>query len=330
MMKRRQFITLLGGAAATWPLVARAQQACPMRRVAVMMSGAEADPVFVAYVATLRQGLQQQGWIEGKNLQLELRFNDGDAARIEGHARELVGLAPDVIVASGATGTRALQRLTQTIPIVFVQVGDPVAAGVVASVARPEGNTTGLTNQPASIAGKWPELLKEAAPGVTRAALIFDPGFPVNETYLASIEAASAALAVKAIRAPVHSASDIERAVNAFATEPNGGLVLVPPPLVRANRESIVRLARLHRLPVVSYDRAHGVEGFLLCYGPGTVDIYRNAASYVDRILHGAKPSELPVQFPTMFELVINLKAAKAIGLTVPPALIARADEVIE
>jgi len=328
-MQRRDFITLLGSAAA-WPIAARAQQDGRARRVAYMTSYAESDSLFQAYVTVLRQGLQQLGWIEGRNLRLDLRFSAHDLDRRRAMAQELVGLAPDVIVVGGADATRSVQALTRTIPIVFVNVGDPVASGVVSSIARPDGNSTGFTNQPASIAGKWLELLKEAAPAVNRAALIFDPGFPVTETYLASIEAAAAGLAVKAIRMPARSAPEIERAIDSFANEPNGGVVVVPPPFIDTDRGLILRLTRLHRLPAVSYDRNDTAGGYLMSYGPDAAESYRGAASYVDRILRGTKPTELPVQFPTKFELTINLKAAKEIGLTLPPTLVARADEVIE
>ena len=327
-MKRRAFIKLLGAAA--WPLAARAQQGERMQRVAVLTSYAEGDPLFQAYLTALRQGLQQLGWFEGRNLWLDVRFSARDLERRRAGAHELIGLTPDVIVASGADATRSVQALTRTIPIVFVQVGDPIANGVVERIARPEGNTTGITNQPASIAGKWLELLKEAAPQITRAALIFDAGFSASETYLVAIEAGASALAVKTIRAPARSAAEIERAVDALTSEPNAGLVVVPPPFIPANRELILRLTRRRALPVVTFDRNDTAAGYLMSYGPDSADIYRSAAAFVDRILRGAKPSELPVQFPTRFELVINLTAAKAIGLTVPLTLLGHADEVIE
>jgi putative ABC transport system substrate-binding protein len=329
-MRRREFITLLIGASAAWPLAARAQQDGRVRRVGVLLSGTERDAAIQLRATFLRQGLQQHGWIEGRNLRLDIRFEGSDLARMQGYSQELVSLAPDAIVTSGAAQTRALQQRTQTIPIVFVSVGDPVASRVVGSIARPEGNTTGFTNLFPSIAGKWLELLKEAAPRVARAALIFNPDLPVTENYLASIDAAAKAMAVQAIRTPVRNSADIERAINAFATEPNGGLIQVPPPLVEAHRELLVQRARQYRLPMVAYDRTSVVEGSLMSYGPNVVELYRSAASYVDRILRGAKVSELPVQFPTKFELVVNLKIAKAIGLTIPEAFLLRADEVIE
>jgi len=333
-MKRREFIAGVCGAAAApascWPLVARAQQDRRGRRLGVMMPSVETDPVPQAYAAALRQRLQELGWIEGRNLRVDLRFDAGDLARVRRNAEELLGLAPDVMVVTTAAATHAVQELTQTIPIVFVQVGDPVASRVVGSIARPGGNTTGITNLFASIAGKWLELLKEAAPHVTRVALIFNPEFRVTEPYLTEIEAAAAALAIKAIRTPVWSGPPLERAIDAFGADANGGLIMVPPPPSDADRGLILRLAKLHGLPAIFSSRLYAIEGALISYGPDSLDLYRSAASYVDRILRGARPSELPVQFPTKFDLVINLKTAKAIGLVIPPTLRARADEVIE
>jgi len=335
-MRRRDFITLLGDAAAPsllWPLTARAQPDSRVRRIGVMMSSAESDPLSLAQVAALRQTLQQLGWIEGGNLRIDFRFKSADLVRMRANAQELIGLAPDVMLVNGAAGTRTLQELTRTIPIVFVQVGDPVSSAVLETIARPEGNTTGVTNLFPSIAGKWPELLREAVPQTARVALIFNPELPANETYLAAIEAAAATLGVKAIRAPLRSgggAAEIERAIDAFAAEPNGGLIIVPPNPVAADRQLILRLAARHRLPTISTDKYYVADGCLMSYGPDSIDLYRSAASYVDRILRGAKPGDLPVQFPTKFELAINLKTAKALGLDIPWFLQQRADEVIE
>jgi putative ABC transport system substrate-binding protein len=328
-MRRREFIAVLCSAATQWPLAALAQPEGRVRQLGVMMPGAESDPVTHAYAAALRQKLEQLGWIESRNLRLHLRFDDGDLARTRRNAEELVGLAPDVLVVTSVALTRALQEQTRTIPIVFVQVGDPVASRVVRSIAHPGGNTTGITNLFPSIAGKWLELLKEAAPQVARVALIFNPELFANEPYLAEIEAAAAALSVKVTRSPVRGAAEIERAIDAVGAEPNGALILVPPPPLAIDRELILRLARLHRLPAIVSSRLYAAEGGLISYGPDTLDLYRGVASYVDRILRGAKPGELPVQFPTKFELVINLKAASAIGLTIPESLLFRADEVI-
>jgi putative ABC transport system substrate-binding protein len=269
------------------------------------------------------------GWTEGRNLRIDVRFGSSDSDRVRAYAEELVSLAPDVIVTTGAAQTRAVQQRTQTIPIVFVQVGDPIASGVVNSIARPEGNTTGITNLFLTISGKWLELLKEAVPGVARVALIFDPQFLVAEIYVASIEAAATAAAIKTIRAPVHNTTEIEHAIDALAAEPSGGLIVVPPPLASPYRQLIFKLAVQHRLPVIVGDIT-AAEGGLMSYGPNRAELFRSGASYVDRILRGAKPRELPVQFPTRFELVVNLKAAKAIGLTIPESFLLRADEVIE
>jgi putative tryptophan/tyrosine transport system substrate-binding protein len=330
-MRRRELITLLAGVAAAWPLMAHAQQDGRVRRVGMLSGVIESDDLYQAWFRAFRQGLQQLGWIEGRNLRLDLVLNSaGDLVRMRRKAQELVSLGPDVIVVSGAAGTRALQELTRSIPIVFVQVGDPVASGVVGSIAHPGGNTTGITNLFPSIAGKWLELLKEAAPHLTRVALLFNPELPVTETYLVEIEAAARALAVKATRAPVRSSAEVERVIGSFGTEPNGGAIVVPPPPSDANRDLLLRLATQHRLPTMSSDRFFVVAGDLMSYGTDILDLYRRAASYVDRILRGEKPSDLPVQFPTKFELVINLKTAAAIGLTIPESLLFRADEVIK
>jgi putative ABC transport system substrate-binding protein len=329
-MRRRAFITCLGGAA-VWPLAARGQQGVRVRRIGLLITGPESDPIYQAYMTALREGLEALGWTEGRNLHADARFVGGDSKRVGTYAQELVNLAPDVIVCSGALQTRAVQQQTRTIPIVFVQVGDPVASGVVQNIARPEGNTTGVTNLFLSVTGKWVELLKEVAPGIARVALVFNPEFPVNGNYIAAIEAAAATAGIKATRAPFDNAAEIVCTIDAFAAEPNGGLIVVPPPLAWNDRALILRLALQDRLPVIFDDRLHAVEGALLSYGPNGADLFRRGAStYVDRILRGAKPADLPVQFPTKFDLVVNLKTAKAIGLTVPPALLARADEVIE
>ncbi len=327
-MRRREFIAGLG-AAAIWPLAVRAQQSGRMRRIGVLLAGAEDDPLYQSPMVVLREGLQKLGWTERRNLRIDVRFGSSDSDRVSAYAEELVSLTPDVIVTTGAAQTRAVQQRTQAIPIVFVQVGDPIASGVVKSIARPEGNTTGITNLFLTISGKWLELLKEAVPGVARVALIFDPQFPVAEIYVASIEAAATAAAIKTIRAPVRNTTEIEHAIDALAAEPNGGLIVVPPPLASAYRQLIFKLAVQHRLPVIVGDIT-AAEGGLMSYGPNRAELFRSGASYVDRILRGAKPGELPVQFPTRFELVVNLKAAKAMGLTIPESFLLRADEVIE
>jgi putative ABC transport system substrate-binding protein len=282
-------------------------------------------------VAALREGLETLGWTEGRNLHVDARFVGGDSKRVGAYAQELVSLAPEVIVCSGALQTRALQQQTETLPIVFVNVGDPVASGVVKNIAHPEGNTTGITNLFLSVAGKWVELLKEVAPRLARVALVFNPDFPVSGNYMAAIESAAATTGVKTTRTAFSNATEIERMIDAFAAEPDGSLIVVPPPLAWADRRLILRLALQHRLPVIFDDRLHAAEGALMSYGSDGTDLFRRGAStYVDRILRGAKPADLPVQFPTKFELVVNLKTAKAIGLVIPDSFLSRADEVIE
>src|SRR5215469_5545048 len=328
-MRRRDFITLLGGAVATWPLAARAQRAERVRRIAVVLTGAltERGPYFGAF----REAMAKLGWIEGGNLRIDVREGANEPNRIHAYAIELVGLAPDAIVTSNLLSTRVMQQETQGIPIIFTGVGgDPVAAGVVGNIARPDGNTTGFTNLFNPIAGKWVELLKSAAPHVTRIALLFNPTatpeLPLG--YIGAAEAAAPAMALQLTRMPVRDDLELVRAINAFAGEPNTGLVLLPPPAV--NFGLLISLTADHKLPAMFSDRAFVARGGLISYGPITADLFRGAASYVDRILRGAKVSELPVQYPTKFELVINQKTAKALGLTVPQTLLATADEVIE
>jgi len=328
-MKRRTFIAGLGGAAA-WPLATRAQRVEQVRRIDVLSGFAENDPVAAESIVAFRDGLAKLGWVEERNLRIDLRFGGTDAERLRAYAAELVGLNPEVIVAHGLAATKIVQQQTKAIPIIFVNVGDPVGNGVVASIARPEGNTTGFTNLFISIASRWLELLKAVAPRVTRVALVSHPEVAAAENYIASIEAAAATLAVNVIRTPVSDAAEIRRAIDSFAAEPNGGLIVIPPPFVPADRELINRLAIEHRMPAIYYERYVAAEGGLMAYGPDTVDLFRSACTYVDRILRGAKPGDLPVQFPVKFKLVINRKTAKAIGLEVPNNLLAIADEVIE
>jgi putative ABC transport system substrate-binding protein len=328
-IRRRQFITLLGGAAA-WPLATRAQQPERMRRIGVLTSGTERDQVSQAQVAALRDGLAKLGWVEARNLRIDLRFGGGDAEPIRAFAAELVSFAPEVIVSSGVEATLALQQRTQTIPIVITGVGDPVVNGIVKSLASPEGNTTGVTNLFSSLGGKWLELLKEAAPRVERVALIYNAQVIPNVGFFPSIEEASRRLALTTIKTPYRDAVDLVHGVDAFASEPNGGLIVLPPRPADANRATILRLAAQHRIPAIYQDRAHAAEGGMMAYGSNTDDNFRRASYFVDRILRGAKVSELPVEFPTKFELVINLKTANAIGLTIPESLLLRADELIE
>jgi putative ABC transport system substrate-binding protein len=329
MMRRRSFLTLLGGTAAAWPLPARAQQDGRVRRIGILYVGVEGDRIDQARLGALREGLAKLGWIEGRNVRIDLRSSAGDPDRLRAQADELVRLAPDVIVVAGGPAVQALLQQTRTIPIVFTNVGDPVAVGLLKNIARPEGNATGITSLFQSIGGKWLELLKEAAPRTARVALIFAPE-NVNDQYFAVIDAAAAVLAVKAIRTPYRNAAELERAIDAFAAEPNGGLLIVPPPPTSSNRELINRLALKYRLPTIYTNKYIVAEGGMMSYGSDGVEASRIAASYVDRILRGAKINELPMQFPTKFELVINLKTAKAIGLTISEAFLLRADEVIE
>jgi putative ABC transport system substrate-binding protein len=326
-MKRREFIALLGGAAAGWPIAARAQQPERMRRVGVLMGLAADDPEAQNRIAAFEQSLQQLGWTNGRNLQIDYRRG---AAVTQKYVAELVALAPDVILASGGTVLGALLQATRTVPIVFTQTADPVAAGFVASLARPGGNSTGFTTSEYGTSGKWLELLKEIAPGVTRAAILRDPTIPSGIGQFASIQSVAPSFGVELSPLDVRAASEIERDVAAFARGSNGGLILTSSGLAAIHRELIIALAARYRLPAVYSYRFFATVGGLLSYGPDPIDQYRRAAGYVDRILKGEKPGDLPVQAPTKYELAINLKTAKALGLTVPAALLARADEVIE
>jgi putative ABC transport system substrate-binding protein len=327
-IKRRKCLATLGGAL-VWPLAARAQPAQRVRRVAVLIYGSEDSPGSQAQVAALRDGLKELGWVEDRNLRMVIRF-DSDPNRLRAYAEALVSQAPDVIVVYTNAAAKALQQQTRTIPIVFAGVGDPVVNGLVASLARPEGNITGVTNLFYSIGGKWVELLKELAPGLARVAVIFHPELTISQGWLAAIEEAAAMLRVNAVRIPVRDSAAIAHAVGAFAVEPNGGLIVVPPGLVGAEREMVFRQAAQRRLPAIYQAKAYAVEGGLMSYGADAADLFQQSSTFVDRILRGAKPGELPVQVPTRFELAINLKTAKAMGLDIPPMLLARADEVIE
>jgi len=330
-MRRREFITGVCATAApcvSWPLAAPAQQDGRVRRIGILERGAETDrPIQIQYGA-MQEELAKLGWMVGRNVQFDHRFSADDPERLRAHADELVRLAPDVVVASSLAATRMLQQRTQTIPIVFVRVGDPVAGGLLQNIARPEGNVTGITNYQ-SLAGKWLELLKEAAPRTTRIALVFVPGIAA-ENYFAVIDAAAEVLGVKTIHMPYRNAAELERTIDAFGAEPYGGLIMVPPPPSLGNRELVNRLAIKYRLPAIYSSKWAPAEGGLMGYGADTVQLARLAASYADRILRGAKIIELPVQFSTKFDLVINLKTAKAIGLDIPATLRGRADEVIE
>jgi putative ABC transport system substrate-binding protein len=325
-MQRRKFITLVGGAAAAWPIAARGQQDGRVRRVGVL-AGPD-DSTTRTNLAALREGLAKLGWTEGRNLRIDLRYTGTDPDRMRDYAVELVSLVPDVIVTTSPPTAAAVQEQTKTIPIVFTAGTDPVSNGLLQNIARPEGNTTGFTNSVDSLSGKWLELLKEAAPHITRVALVFNPQ-TVTANYFRSIEAAAPLLGVQAIKTPVSNPLELVRALDAFAAEPNGGLLVVPV-LPTDSTQMLYRVVTQHRLPAIHNTRGRVADGGLMTYATDFPDIYRRAAAYVDRLLRGTKVSELPVQFPTKFELVVNLKAAKAIGLTIPEAFLLRADELIE
>jgi putative ABC transport system substrate-binding protein len=328
---RRELFALLGGAAAAWPFATRAQQAERMRRIGVLMAYPERDAEAQAWVAAFREGLRQLGWAEGQNILIDGRWTAVNVESLQRFAKELVALRPDLVLSSSTPSTAVLSQQTRTIPIIFAIVADPVGSGFVASLPRPGGNVTGFTNLEPTMGGKWLELLKEIAPRVTRVALLFNPtSAPYSEYYVKPFKAAAASLGVEALIAPVHNTSELEAIVAAQAREPNGGLVTMPEAFLNAHRTEITSLAARYRLPAVYPYRFFGQLGGLLSYGTDLTDNFRRAASYADRILKGAKPSELPVQAPVKFELVINLKTARLIGLDVPPTLIARADEVIE
>jgi len=329
-MKRREFITLLGGTAVAWPLAARAQQPERTRRIGVLLPYDADDREGQARMAALQQALAELGWSDGGNVRIDTRWGAGDADRYRQYAAELVALAPDVVVAVTSTVVATLQRETRRVPIVFVGVIDPVGAGLVASLARPGGNTTGFTVFEYGLSPKWLALLKEIAPRVTRAAVFRDPTSAPHIGMLGGIQSVAQSLRVELSLIDMRDAGEMERAVAAFAREPNGGQVVLSGALGLRHRELIITLAARHQLPTVYTDRAFVTAGGLTSYAPNRVDQYRPAAGYVDRILKGEKPTNLPVQAPTKYELVINLKTAKTLGLDVPPTLLARADEVIE
>jgi putative ABC transport system substrate-binding protein len=329
-VRRREFITLLGGAAVAWPLAARAQQP-EMRRIGVLMSLAESDPEAQARVAAFRKGLQTLGWAEGRNVRIDIRWAASDATLMQRFAKELIALQPDLILSHNTPTTASLLQQTRTIPIVFVVVSDPVGSGFVASFPQPGGNVTGFTNIEPTMAGKWLELLKEIAPSVARVALLFNPATaPYAEYYLGPFKAAAASLALEMIAAPVRDTSELESAIAAQARAPNGGLVVMTDSFLVAHRAEITSLAARYHLPAVYPFRFFVELGGLLSYGNDLFDSFRRAATYADRILKGATPNALPVQAPVKFNLVINLRTAKALGLTIPESFLLRADEVIE
>jgi putative ABC transport system substrate-binding protein len=326
---RREFITLLGGAAVAWPLAARAQER--VRRVGVFVGAtAEGDAEGQARINAFRQAMELLGWTTGRNLQIDYRWGLADPANVRKYAAELVAFAPDVILSSGTASLAQLLEETRTVPIVFVNVADPVGAGFVNSLSRPGGNATGFMQFEYSLSAKWLELLKQIAPGVTRAAVLRDAALTSGTGQFAVIQSVASAVGVEVSPVNVHDAGEIERAVAAFARSPNGGLVVTSSALVVRHRELIIGLAARHKLPAVYYRRLFVDDGGLMAYGYDLLDQFRRAATYVDRILKGEKPADLPVQAPTRYDLVINIKTANALGLTVPDKLLATADEVIE
>jgi putative ABC transport system substrate-binding protein len=329
-MRRREFIRLVSGAAAAWPFTVRAQQGDRMRRIAVLTGQRAEDAENKARRAAFEQGLQQLGWTPGRNVRIDYRFSGGDAATSRKQAEELVALAPDVIVSSGSFSTGQLLRVTHTVPVVFAVVPDPVGSGFVDSLSQPGGNATGFMQFEYGLSGKWLELLKEIAPSLKRAIVLWDPAITAGIGQFAIIQSVATSAGVDVRPVNLRDAGEIERAITAFARAPNGGLVVTASPLSTFHRDLIVALAARHKLPAVSYDRFYVAAGGLISYGANFIDQYRRAASYVDRILKGEKPADLAVQAPTKYELVINLKTAKALGLSIPPAVLARADEVIE
>jgi putative ABC transport system substrate-binding protein len=330
MIGRREFIALLGGAAA-WPLAARAQQGDRVRHIGVLIAGDENDPPWKTRLSAFAQALAALGWTDGRNVRTDLRWaGPDDIYRIRALAQELVGLQPDIILVSGTPATAALQRETRTIPIVLPGVSEPVASGFVAKLNQPGGNITGFALYEPSLGGKWLELLSEIAPGLKRAAIMFNPDTVTASAYIPSVETAARSLKIVPIIAPVHSEVEIETAIIALGREPGGGLVVIPDIFTSVHRAPIILAAARNKVPAVYTPSEAARDGGLLSYGVDQVDIFRRAANYVDRILRGEKPGDLPVQFPTKFEMVLNLKTAKALGLTVPQSILLRADEVIE
>jgi putative tryptophan/tyrosine transport system substrate-binding protein len=329
-MRRREFITLLGGAGMAWPLGARAEQADSARHIGFLSAIHESDPEAQGWIKEFTQRLQELGWADGRNIRIDVRYGAADAMRISTAATELVELHPDVIIAGGLPAAAALRQQTLFIPIVFVHVADPVSGGFVTNLARPEGNITGFTNFEFSIGGKWLQLLKDCAPAVSRIAVVFDPTNPSWAAYLRTIEAIAPSFGIKLTPAGVRDATEIKQRIAAFAREPNGAAVVFPSPVTIQHREAIIAAAAEHRLPAMYPYRVFTVDGGLMSYGALLLDTYGRAASYADRILRGAKVAELLVQQPTKYELVINLKTAKALGLEVPATLLATADETIE
>ena len=329
-MRRREFITLIGGAAAAWPVAVRAQQPERMRRIGILLPATADDAEFQAWVGSFLQTLQQSGWTIGRNVQIDTRWATANAAAIRRHAAELVALSPDVILAHGTMSVGPSLEATHTVPIVFPVAADPVGAGFVNNLARPGGNATGFMNFEYGMGGKWLELLKEIAPGVTRAAVLRDTTNPTGIAMFGVIQAIAPSFRVEVTSVNIRDEREIERAIAAFGRSSNGGLVVTPSGSALRHRDLIVALAARYKLPAVYFERSYVAAGGLVSYGTDFVEQYRQAAGYVDRILRGEKPADLPVQAPTKYELVLNLKTAKALGIVVPPALLAQANEVIE
>lgn len=329
-MRRREFLGALGGAATAWPVMARAQQSGPMRRIGVLIAIAESDPETQVRHAAFRQGLERLGWVEGRNIRIDSRFAAGKADQFHVLARELIALRPDVILAHTTPVAAALRQETSTIPIVFTVVSDPIGSGLIASLARPGGNITGLQLYEEGITGKWLGMLKEILPGLTRAALVANPKTTPYNYFLRTTRTAAISLGIELVPTPVENQADIERAIESFARIPNGGFILPPDTTTTIYRDLIVTLVARHRLPAVYGLRIFSDAGGLMSYGVNIADLFRQAAAHVDRVLRGEKPAEIPVQVPTKYETVVNLRTAKALGLTVPPGLLVAADEVIE
>ena len=329
MIRRREFITLLGGAAA-WPLAAKAQQAGRMRRIGVLLPSAADDPESMSRVTAFLQGLQELGWTDGRNVRIDFRWGAGDAEQYGKIASDLIALAPDVVLTLGTLSVKALQRATRTVPIVFAQTTDPVGGGLVESLARPGGNVTGFAAPEFQTSGKYVEVLKEAAPQLTHIAVTRDPGNAAGTAQFAAIQTVASSLGMDTRPVDVRETSEIERVVAAAARQPNTGLIVTASAPAQIHRDLLIALAAQHRLPAIYPYRFFAADGGLISYGVDQHDDFRRAAGYVDRILKGEKPADLPVQAPTKFELVINLKTAKTLGLTLPPGLLARADDVIE
>jgi putative ABC transport system substrate-binding protein len=329
-MRRRDFINTICNAAALWPLAARAQQSERVRRIGVLLGLAENDPEVRGWLRAFQEELQRRGWEQGRNIQIEYRSTGSDLNRLRISAAELVGMTPDVLFTAATPALAALNRETRSLPIVFVQVSDPVKLGFVASLARPGGNITGFANFEYPIGGKWLDVLKDTAPGRSRVAVILDPDNASQIAYLQGIEAAAPSFGVQLTRLDVRNAAEIERGINAFAQQPNGALIVAPNAVTILHRDLIIALAAQHRLPAVYPYRFFATSGGFISYGVDLPELYRQAASYVDRILKGAKPGDLPIQLASKFELVVNLNTAKALGLTIPEPFLQHADEVIE